>query len=234
MATIRFTDADRDDQGFVKVPEPRSLADLLPSASAPATPARRPMTRAEQIALIAVALVAAGGLIWSWRAAPAAAPPRPAATVQTSGESAPKPSPPPATAPATAGRLLIAFAAPDGQPLGAIESTRPLTPTAHYGEGWIQADVRGSGLVWLRRSDSPDLAIVGPDLAPKPTATPAPVPPTATPEPRPPCLTAGPSGQVVTVCGWGDLDAAAQAKWLATYGGNVGTVITPSPYGGTK
>jgi hypothetical protein len=133
----------------------------------------------------------------------------------------PSPTAPPAV-------LLPAFAAPDGMQLGQIEATRAITPTAHYGDGWIQADVAGSGLVWLRAADFPALAITGPDLAPRPTATARPyVPPT--PEPQPPCQSAGVPGKMIEVCGWGDLAAEAQAKWLATYGGNPGIVTTPTP-----
>lgn len=64
--------------------------------------------------------------------------------------------------------MINAYAAPDGALLGQIEETRQINPVAHYGSGWIQAEVAGSGLVWLRASDFPTLAIVGPDLAPQP------------------------------------------------------------------
>jgi hypothetical protein len=59
---------------------------------------------------------------------------------------------------------LPAFAAPDVE-LGQIEATRAITPVAHLGSAWIQADVQGSGRVWLKASDWPALAIVGQDLA---------------------------------------------------------------------
>jgi hypothetical protein len=240
MATLRFTDDDRDENGFVKVPapaEPRSLADLLPTpqsiqADARAKPKARHLMIVGPLAVLAIVLA-----VWSDSSGdrPAIAPPRPAPAAQPTGEATVTPSPIPAAIPAAAGRLLIAFAAPDGQPLGAIESTRAITPTAHYGDGWIQADVEGSGLVWLRASDAPELAIVGPDLAPRPTATARPyVRPTD--PPQPPCLTAGTGTQVVTVCDWLEADqlsAAAAAKWVATYGGNLGTVDHPTPYGGT-
>jgi hypothetical protein len=76
--------------------------------------------------------------------------------------SAPAPTSGPAATPATIG----AYAAPDGQLLGPIELDRTIVPVAHYGSVWIQADVTGSGLVWLRAGDVPDIAITGPDLAP--------------------------------------------------------------------
>lgn len=252
MASIQFTDADRDARGFVAVPapsrnpEPRSLADLLPPTAAPVdqTIKRQPMTKAEWASMIVLGMLFIGLFAWLWRSgdAPRVSPPRPAATAQTSGDGTPKPSPIPATPPAVTGRLLIAFASPDGEVLGAIESTRLITPTAHYGDSWIQADVQGSGLVWLRTSDSPALAITGPDLAPRRAAPPAaaapaaaPLIPAATPPPPPPptqCAEVGIAGKMVSACGYDDLsalEAQAKDKWIATYGGSVGTVSTPSP-----
>ncbi|MDQ2995712.1 MAG: hypothetical protein M3R61_01460 [Chloroflexota bacterium] len=234
MATIRFSDEDRDDRGFVTVPAPapsesRSLADLLPPASAARlAPAKQPIRRSELISSGVAVLLACGVLLYLAGSRPASAPQAVPAPPHTRGDGVATPSPIPAAAPAVAGRLLIAFGAPDGNPLGAIESTRAITPTAHYGDAWIQADVQGSGRIWLRASDAPDLAITGPDLAPRPTATARPaVPPT--PEPQPPCLTAGTGARLVTVCDWGDLEALAKATWLITYGGNPGIVTTPTP-----
>lgn len=248
MASIQFTDADRDERGFVAVPapsrnpEPRSLADLLPAVAAPPdqTIKRSPATKTELASMIVTALLFVGLFAWLWRSGvdPRPAPqPRPAAT-QASGDSAAKPSPIPATPFAVAGRLLIAFASPDGFILGAIESTRAITPTAHYGDSWIQADVHDSGLVWLRASDAPDLAIVGPDLAPRRPAPAAPAVapliPAATDPPPPPtqCAEVGIPGKMVSSCGYedlGTLEAQAKQKWIDTYGGNIGTVATPSP-----
>lgn len=75
-------------------------------------------------------------------------------------------APAPLSATPAAIRTIGAYAAPDGLLLGQIDETREITPVAHYGAGWVQADVSGSGLVWLRVSDVPDLALTGPDLAP--------------------------------------------------------------------
>jgi hypothetical protein len=221
MAAIRFTAADRDDQGFIKTApaEPRSLADLLPTPqSIQADAQRKPTTKGEQammmVALIGfvVALVLRFGMSGDDAPQPPAVAPAPP---QRSGDATPVPSPPPAT-PAV---MLPAFAAPNGAALGQIEATRDITPTAHYSSDWIQANVQGSGLVWLRAADWPRLAIVGPDLAPRPTATARPyVPPT--PEPEPPCLSAGVPGKMVEVCGWlnpDELNAAARTSgWRPT------------------
>lgn len=233
MASVQFTDADRDAHGFIKVPadEPRSLADLLP-AVAPATPApaaRRPaINRQELLGGGLAAVLVIGLLLWFGGDRPALRPPQARATAPAtaaqSGDRVLEPSPSPAATPATAGRLLVAFAAPEGSVLGPIESTRAITPTAHYGQAWIQADVAGSGLVWLRASDAPELAIVGPDLRPRPTAVPATQPPAPAP-----CAQAGVPGKMVEVCGGGDLEKLAKAKWIAQYGGNVGQIGAPTP-----
>lgn len=177
MASIQFTAADRDDRGFVKAPasqEPRSLADLLPKPEAIKQDAarRQPWTRLELAMLAAVALLAVFVLIYAWTTprtptVPAAPRQTTVATLQpTSTSGAPTAAP--------VAIMLPAYAAPDGAQLGAIESTRALTPTAHYGDGWIQADVAGSGRIWLFARDWPDLPIVGPDLS---AAAPAAAPP---------------------------------------------------------
>ena len=247
MATLRFTDDDRGPDGKIMTldqllsssraaiiaPSTSSTSDDLPDpfadhTTAPdrAVPTKRPMSRAEYIGLSIVAIaLAIVFVVWlgSSGERPAVAPqPAPAAPQEYGGRT-PVPPPTPEAV------MLPAFAAPDGAELGQIEATRAITTVAHYGADWIQADVQGSGLVWLRVSDWPQLAIVGPDLAPQPTATARPVPPTPTPEPQPPCAEAGVPGKMVEVCGWGDLASEAQAKWLATYGGNPGIVTTPTP-----
>lgn len=230
MTSIQFTEADRDERGFVKAPEPRRLSDLLPQTAPPA-PARQPLTRQELISAALVVPLLIGLLLYlsSGRTAAPAIP----APVPTAAPTVPTAASLP-TAPPVA--MLPAFAAPDGAQLGPIEATREMIPIAHYGADWIQAQVAGSGLVWLRASDVPALAIVGTDLAPhRPVAAPrAPVavePPPPSPVP-PQCAEAGVLGQMVSVCGYDDLgvlEAQAKAQWLATYGGNIGTVGHPTP-----
>lgn len=232
--SIQFTEADRDERGFIRLSEPRSLASLLPQTGAPPTPSQqRPASKAERISMAVVACILIGMVVWrfasSGDAAPAA-PPRAPATIPATALPSPVsrlPSPVPVA-------MLPAYSAP-GVPLGQIEATRPITVVAHFGQDWI-AYRDGSGLVWLRASDWPLLTIAGPDLAPPPTATPAPyVPPTATPPP--PCAAAGLPGKMIEVCDYDSLDALqarARDQWLATYGGNAGVVTTPTPYGGTK
>lgn len=227
MASIQFTEADRDDRGFVKAPAqgPRSLADLLPPIGTPATPAQqRPASKAEQALLLMVALIVIGIAIYRFGfSGDAPAPPAsvPVAT-QTGGGAVLTPSPIPAV-------LRQAYSAPD-VPLGQIEATRAITPVAHFGMDWI-AYRDGNGLVWLRASDWPQLPIIGPDLAPPPT--PAYVAPAATPPPPPPpCAQAGVPGKMVEVCDYAELsvlEARAKEQWLSTYGGNIGVISTPSP-----
>jgi hypothetical protein len=239
MATIRFTDADRDARGFIRLsPPPDATASAVETPAlppplpmrrtAPVPAARVPMPRGLVVlisgGLIGMLLI---GLTIHFGTVPQPiAPHATAAPVETA---APSPSPVarrPSIAPVA---MLAAYGAPNGVLLGQVESTRAITPTAHYGGDWIQADVAGSGLVWLRAGDAPDLAIVGPDLAPRPTAVF--VLATATPEP-PPCAEAGIPGKMVEVCGYEDLaslEAQAKQQWIDQYGGNIGTVATPSP-----
>ena len=69
---------------------------------------------------------------------------------------------------------IAVYASPNGALLGPVETDRAMIPVAHHGGDWIQAEVSGSGLVWIRAADMPGLAIVGPDLAPKAPAPAAP------------------------------------------------------------
>ncbi|HWP86453.1 MAG TPA: hypothetical protein VNM70_01140, partial [Burkholderiales bacterium] len=96
----------------------------------------------------------AGPLVVPPKIAPVASPEARRATI------APAPVHPPAEVP-----QIAVYAAP-GALLGTIEADRQITPIAHYGTDWIQADVEGSGRVWLRAADWPALAIVGVDLEP--------------------------------------------------------------------
>jgi hypothetical protein len=68
-------------------------------------------------------------------------------------------------------RAVVAFDAPDGQVLGAIEGGRRYQVRARSGLSWAQLDVEGSGAVWVRLAELDALA-GAPDLA-----TPVPAPP---------------------------------------------------------
>ena len=243
MATIRFTEDDRDSRGFIRLSPPvaevATDAPELPPITTPAQSpkqARPPLSPRLRYQLTIAGAVVAGLLLvlLSMRLSAAPRAIRGATPVATAAST----SMPAATAPTTAPIAMIdAYAAPNGARLDAIESARAITPTAHYGDGWIQADVAGSGLVWLRAADVPELAITGPDLAPRPTARSAAVPqrpaePTDPPPPPTQCAEAGLPGKVVSSCGYEDLSVLqeqAKAKWIEQYGGNAGVVLTPSP-----
>jgi hypothetical protein len=68
-------------------------------------------------------------------------------------------------------RAVVAYDAPDGRALGAIEAGRPYTPTVRSGLEWLQIDAAGSGLVWVRVADLFDGLASLPDIA-----TPIPAP----------------------------------------------------------
>lgn len=203
--TMRFTEADRDEAGFIRV---RPLAELLPEPPAPAepppaapaeSPAPAPRRRWPALDLTSMQLtIAIGGpiglllaaaLIYLIGAAGSAAPrvaPPAAPTVPAS----PVPSPPvPTTAPP-----IAAFWAPGGERAPDIAAGTVFTPTARYGDTWVAVDLPGGGNVWIGRGDAggrgplpdaiPDLA--APSPAPPPPQSPrvpaaAPAAPAAAP-----------------------------------------------------
>lgn len=195
MATLRITEADRDEKGRIRVE--RTLADLLPKQEG-TTPT--PVSRGEKLALGLVGLVLVA--IYAWGTS----------NPQPEIHSPARPTAAP-TAVSTPVPRMEAYAAPGGILLGTVEATRPMTPTAHYGEGWIQVDVKGSGLIWIKAIEGQPLT--GPDLEPKATTAPVYVaqPPTQ-------CAAVGVPGKMVSVCGYDDLatlQAQAHDQWIAEY-----------------
>ena len=67
---------------------------------------------------------------------------------------------------------VVAYDAPEGNVLGPIDADRAYTITARYGTDWLQADIDGSGLVWIRSQELGTVTVAGalPDLRPAPTA----------------------------------------------------------------
>jgi hypothetical protein len=170
MTSIQFTEADRDERGFVKSPA-RSLADLLPEPSTPAKPpTAKPISRQELLSAGVVALLLLLALLYISSGQPAA-PAQQHAPAMIAAAPIAHPTPQATIAPV---RMLDAFAAPEGLRLGAIEATRAITPVAHFGADWIQADVQGSGRIWLRKRDWPSLAITGDNLEIAPVSAAAP------------------------------------------------------------
>lgn len=126
------------------------------------------------IALIMAGLAAA--FFWP-DAQPATSAPAPtpalAYVVVTATASAPTPTTSPAQ-PAGLPRALVAYAAPAGLPLGAIEAGREYRPLARSGADWILLDVAGSGAVWVQAGELLGAAGSLVDLA-TPVPPPAPV-----------------------------------------------------------
>jgi hypothetical protein len=71
-----------------------------------------------------------------------------------------------AVLPNTLRRAVVAYDAPAGNVLGAIEQGRAYRVLARFGADWLQADVTGSGVVWLRSADVLDLPADLVDIAP--------------------------------------------------------------------
>lgn len=98
-----------------------------------------------------------------------------------------------AVLPNTLSRAVVAYDAPDGTALGAIEQGRAYAVLARYGADWLQADVTGSGVVWLKADQVLDLPFGLADLQPPPmpavvfVSAPAALaaPPEAAPTPAP-------------------------------------------------
>jgi hypothetical protein len=240
--TLRFTDADRGPDGKIltldqllassrqAIAGPRVAADDVPDPQAlppPQGQARSWLAGSARltpalIAAVLVVLLLGGVALWFGRArAPVMTP--------TTDRRPPTAAPAATIVPHPIAQFL-AFAAPDVQrwePLRQRARSRRRRIMGSAGSRPTSPAAVGSGCV---SADWPGLPIVGPDLTPrKATAAPAVVAPPPTPEPQPPCLTAGTGNQTVTVCDWGDLEAEAKAKWIATYGGNTGVVTTPTP-----
>lgn len=66
----------------------------------------------------------------------------------------------------TLGRAVVAYDAPNGHVIGAIDQGHRYEVCARFGADWVQAEVSGSGLVWLRTADVFDLPTDLADLAP--------------------------------------------------------------------
>lgn len=82
---------------------------------------------------------------------------------------------PPAPTPTTGTQLnaaVVAYDAPGGNVLGSLDAQRNYTITARYGVDWLQAEVEGSGLVWIRSNELGMVIVAAslPDLRPTPTA----------------------------------------------------------------
>ncbi len=98
-------------------------------------------------------------------------------------------------------RAVVAYSAPDGAVIGALEPGRPYTVTARLSTTWVQIDAMGGGLVWVHRDAvriAPDLLAAAPDLA-TPTAIPPAALPPLTTTPRSVSLSQAPPTTTCTV-----------------------------------
>jgi hypothetical protein len=225
MASLQFTEADRDDRGFVKAPaEPRSLADLLPKPSEiKADATRMPWTRTELATLVAVALCAAFVLVYAW--ATPNAPTAPPQQLVTAAAIAPAVVP--TVAPTAAPAALVAyFDYRDPASVAPITANQITRVVGTAGDGWRLVDI-GSARVWI----AADLLPTGipaadplPDLAPRRPAPSAAVQPIAVPvvaQAPTRCADVGIPGKMAQACGTGDLatlEKQAQAEWTRLYG----------------
>lgn len=112
-------------------------------------------------------------------------------------------------------RAMVAYSAPEGDVIGAIEPGRAYTVTARLNTTWVQIDTVGGGLVWVHADAirlAPSLIAAVPDLA-TPTARPtAAPPPIAIPVYAPPPIVTTPApctaDRVVAV-----VSSAAREVW---------------------
>ena len=214
MASLRITDADRDEHGAIKTTAhppatPRAIDpfDHTPlNLAVEADPAHSPAT--DQPTRIAPRLLRIGGIIGLLvaglviiliavspagpRALPMGAPTRgqgaPTAAAPTSAPTAAPTAPVPTTTPPIAAFFGVgANRAPD------IAAGTPLTYTARWGADWAQVTAPGGGQVWIARGQAAidDRAFNAlPDAAPQPTPAPARVIVREVPGAPPPCATA--------------------------------------------
>jgi hypothetical protein len=171
----------------------RSMADVLGHR----TDDPAPVEVNWPIVIVSIVLIIAGAVVFvlmnqQTLATLAVAPPTPIPLVS------PSPTVAPATVTATSvpapyrlPRAVVAYAAPDGSVVGALEPQRSFAIHARSGAEWLQVAVADAGLVWVRQADvaSADIAAAVAALPDMATATPAPTStivaqPSATPAPR--------------------------------------------------
>lgn len=121
------------------------------------------------IAVCIFALLGIAAAVGRITSAPSAAAvptaPLPIIIVATRGPEVPLVAPAPAQQVAAAvpagnvtRRAIVVYGSPDlSAAIGAVEPGRAFTPVAHYGSEWMQLDMQGSGLVFVRVADLYDL-----------------------------------------------------------------------------
>ena len=252
MSTLRFTEADRDEQGRIRVEPPAGSRFAAPTEAMPADlPAepqpRQPMPRppiqqdgsgagskqtqratiASGMVVLFVVLAVVSRLFIAptgqFGALPTSAP-----AGVTAAPAYDWTTPTATTIAYQTTHAAVAYAAPNGDVIGALEPGRGFVPVGRFGDEWVQLDVRDSGRVWVKRADvSLDVGARSmldtlPDLAPPtpaptrtavPTSAPVYVAPTLPPAPQatplPPTVCA--ENLYGRACGWGNVQATADA-----------------------
>lgn len=186
-----------------------------------------------QLAIGAVLIAVAIGLFFVLlgRAPSAVAPAQPPVATPARTAASVGPTVPPATAPPAPAAIVAYFDYADPETVTAIEARQIVRVVGQASSDWRLVSL-GDARVWVAARQIPagvpsDDPL--PDLRPRPTTVPV-VAPAAPPATR--CAEVGIPDKMVSVCGTADLGTLqqqAQAEWLATYGGNVGTVGQPTP-----
>jgi hypothetical protein len=169
-----------------------------------------------------------------------AEPPAPIIMIATSGLLPPRTPQPTLAAQMAAAetnvltRAIVAYSAPNGVVLGAVEQGRPYVVLASYGRDWLQVDITGSGLVWIHTADllnvPADLTDLQPTEAPHVVIMTAPLavptlelageqeetaPPTQTPAPTPIAALSDPqSNDPAFAASFSDVDPAARCQFI--------------------
>ena len=224
MKSLTFSDQDRDEQGFIKLPESPV------SAPAASSPVRRPVAptrrlspqqqreRRHQLALVATLALVPIVLLALFRLTGQTQPMPTSAPMTRPTAPAPQPSVPPAQpAGHIVERAIIArwsyadpgnvTALPPGQAIDHV--------IGHADRGtwlFVSLDVGEQTTLWVQASDVPQLAASGPDMTIRPTPIPAPVQAVA---PAAPVQAVAPAAPVCTDANVRELGFSA--GWLVSY-----------------
>lgn len=216
---------------------PTAFAQLRPGPAAP--PARAAGGWLSYVAALAVvALLALAVVALRGQASPAPAAAAVASEAPTGSPAARLP------------RAMLAYGAPDGAPMSALDSGRPYAVVGRSGDGWLQLDVGEPKPVWVRAWDGAAFGAV-PDLAtptPEPTATPVPYTPAYVPLPDPAYVAPSPVPQATCkavildgqeigqACGYtqADLMATNTALLSTPRGGVPVQIVTRTPLDPSK
>lgn len=187
MSVLRFTAADRDAHGRIKLPsdtptqeaeptvpplraiDPFSRPALdLPLPNAADQGSHKPMPVAALAAVVGVATILILAAFAALRA-PTSPRARPTAVPAPTVAPAPSIAPQPTVTPQLA---IAAFWGPGGERAPDVDPGAIISPRARYGETWVSVALDGGGEVWIARSDAQisdaDLRALR-DLSPPPT-----------------------------------------------------------------